>query len=85
MEPAFQDRDTNEFLQLKSFIDKSNGDACLRMQRRTIGARRAHSWWVQSESGASVSGACLSAPSRIEPGRYVWRSGEVRTAKRSAA
>ena len=31
-----QDPDTNEFLQLKSLIDKLNGDARLRMQRRTI-------------------------------------------------
>jgi len=31
-----QDPDTNEFLQFKSLIDKLNGDARLRMQRRTI-------------------------------------------------
>jgi len=31
-----QDHDTNEFLQFKSLIDKLNGDARLRMQRRTI-------------------------------------------------
>jgi hypothetical protein len=31
-----QDPDTNEFLQLKSLIDKLNGDARLRVQRRTI-------------------------------------------------